>query len=148
MCCIYGEAGNGKTHLLHATSRELYKRGKFARVYVFPELLAYLRSAINSDKLNYDDLLFRYCFAERLIIDDVGAADTLKPGRDGELGFGERVFEQIIVSRYERDLMTLISTNVDIESLTQRVKSRLKDREKCYLVLNKAEDYRPKKNGH
>ncbi len=134
---IYGGVGNGKTHLLEASAIELYKRGKFARVMLFAKMLSTLRSAIKNPELSYDEILTNYSYGDRLIMDDVGAG-----GSDNE--FGDRILETIICARYGRELLTIMSTNRDIDTLPERVLSRLQDKSISFLLLNKAKDYRPK----
>jgi DNA replication protein DnaC len=138
MAMIFGGVGNGKTHLLHAAAIELYKTNRFARVYEYKKILSVLKSAMNNAELNYEDILNNYCYGERLIIDDVGAGGT-------DTKYADDILEAIICTRYARELMTIMSTNRPIESLPERVVSRLKDKAVCYLVLNKAPDYRPTK---
>ena len=137
MACFYGGVGNGKTHLLEACSIELYLAGKFARVVQFAGLLSTLKSCIGNPEKDFDVILTRYKYAERLILDDVGAA-----GSDSE--FGDRILEDIICARHGRQLLTLMTTNRDIQTLPERVLSRLQDKSFCYLVCNRAADYRPK----
>ena len=139
IACFYSGVGNGKTHILEASAIELYKAGKFARVVPFSRLLSILKSCIGNPEKNYDEILPRYVYAERLILDDVGSA-----GSDSD--YGNRILEEIIVARYGRRLMTLMTTNMDLPKLPERVLSRLQDKELCYLVNNKAEDYRLKKS--
>jgi DNA replication protein DnaC len=136
---IYGGVGNGKTHLLHAAAIELHKRGYFVRVYLYADMLNTLKKSINSEHNNYGDILDRYCLAERLIIDDIGAAGT-------DTDFSDRILENIVCTRYERQLLTVMSTNRDLNSLPERIASRLKDKTVCYLVENAAKDYRPQKS--
>jgi DNA replication protein DnaC len=135
---IYGGVGNGKTHLLHAAAIELHKLGYFTRVYLYADLLGTLKKSISNQSMDYNEILDRYCFAERLIIDDIGAAGT-------ETEFSDRILENIVCTRYERHLLTIMSTNRDINALPERVVSRLKDKTICYLVKNAGKDYRPQK---
>ena len=137
---IAGGVGTGKTHLLHSAAIELYKRGSFVRVMIYADMLSTLRAAINNPEMDYDEILCNYCYGKRLIIDDIGAGGTASE-------FGYKILETIICARYGRELITIMSTNLDIEDadFPERVRSRLKDRSVCYLVLNKGEDYRIKK---
>jgi len=139
MLMLYGGAGNGKTHLLHAASIELYKRGLFARVMDFRDMLSYLKSAIENPEKNYAEILAGYCFADRLILDDIGV------GEKQSYDFCDRILDTIVCTRYGRELLTIMVTNRDIDTLPERVLSRLKDKTTSYLVLNSGEDYRPKK---
>ena len=138
MVMIYGGVGNGKTHLLHAASIELYKRGQFCHVMNFADILSTLKATINNPEKDYETILKNYCFGERLIIDDIGAGGS-------DTDFADNVLERIVCARYGRELLTIMATNREIELLPKRVQDRLKDKEICYLVLNKASSYRPKK---
>jgi len=135
---VYGGVGNGKTHMLEASSIELYRQGKFARVMVYTRMLSTLKSAISNPDMDYQDILNNYCYAERLIIDDIGAGES-------DTDFGDKILEAIVCARHGRELLTIMSTNRDIDLLPERVLSRLKDKSTSYLVLNKAPDYRPQK---
>ena len=138
MLLIYGGVGNGKTHLLEASAIELYRRGKFARVLPFPKMLSMLKSAIGNPELNYQEILSNYCYGDRLIMDDIGSGDS-------DTEFGDKILETIVCARYERELLTIMSTNRDTGKMPERVQSRLQDKTTSYLVLNKAEDYRLKR---
>lgn len=135
MLLCYGGVGNGKTHLCDAAAIELYKRGKFCRVMKMPEMLSTLRRAINDPEMDYDMILGNFCYAERLIVDDIGAS-----GSDSD--FGKRVLESIVVARYGRQLLTIMTTNQEISELPERVLSRFKDTVTSYLVVNEGVDYR------
>lgn len=137
MALVYGGVGNGKTHLLEAAVIELYNAGKFCRLLSYSLMLLTLKSAINNPDRFYDEILTNYLNVHHLVIDDIGAAGT-------STDFANDILENIVCYRYDRELFTLMTTNRDISSLPERVQSRLKDKSKCYLVLNKAEDYRPK----
>jgi len=134
---IYSGVGNGKTHLLEASAIELYRQGKYARVMLFSQMLSTLKASISNPEMNYESILANYCYGERLIMDDIGASGT-------DTEFGDKILESIVCARYGRQLLTIMSTNRDIESLPERVISRLKDKSMSYLIFNKTEDYRPK----
>jgi len=137
MLLIYGGVGNGKTHLLEASAIELYKQGKFVRVMMFSQMLATLKASINNPEMNYEEILTNYSYCDRLIIDDIGAGGT-------DTEYGDKVLETIVCARYGRQLLTIMSTNRDIKSLPERVKSRLEDKSTSFLIFNKAPDYRGK----
>ena len=139
MLLCYGGVGNGKTHLCEAAAIQLYKQGKFCRVMKMPEMLATLRRAINDPDMSYDGILGNYCYAERLIVDDIGA------GEKSDREFSDRILERIVGARYGRQLFTIMTCNLEFEDLPERVKSRFEDSVTSYLVLNEAADYRPKK---
>ena len=135
---IYGGVGNGKTHLLEAAAITLYQQGLFTRVMNYSRMLNTLKSAINNPNLDYQEILDNYCYSDRLIIDDIGAG-----GSDTE--FSDRILETIVCARYGHQLLTIMSMNRDIAALPERVLSRLRDRSVSFLILNKAEDFRLRK---
>lgn len=135
MLLCYGGVGCGKTHLCEAAAIELYRRGKFCRVMKMPEMLSTLRQAISNPEMSYDGILGNYCYADRLIVDDIGAG-----GSDSE--FGDRILETIVVARYGRQLLTILTSNREVNELPERVRSRFEDGVTSYLVLNEGTDYR------
>ncbi len=135
MLLCYGGVGNGKTHLCEAVAIELYKRGKFCRVMQMPTMLSTLRMSMDDPSKEYNTILDNFCFAERLIVDDIGAGE-------GDMSFCDRILEKIVIARYGRQLFTIMSTNLRIEQLPERVRSRFEDSVTSYLVLNEGADYR------
>lgn len=135
MLLVFGGVGNGKTHLCNAAAIELCRRGLFTRKMDFEVMLSTLKRAINNPAMDYQTILRNYSFAERLIIDDIGAS-----GSDTE--FGDKILEQIVCVRYGRRLLTILSTNRDVSTLPERVRSRLEDKSTSFLILNKGADYR------
>ena len=138
MLLCNGGVGNGKTHLCEAAAIELYKRGKFCRVMKMSEMLSTLRRAINDPEMDYDKILGNYCYAERLIVDDIGAGGS-------DSAFGDRILEEIVVARYGRQLLTIMTSNRELNALPERVRSRFADSVTSYLVLNEGQDYRPQR---
>ena len=137
---IYGNTGNGKTHLLEAAAGEFNKRHRVARVIAFQKVLSTLKDSINQPVSQYETILAAYCEADVLLMDDIGAA-----GSNSDFGF--RILEDIVCARYARERTAILVSNIDITQLPDRITSRLNDKSLCYLVLNQAEDYRKRKGG-
>ena len=135
MLLCYGGVGNGKTHLCEAAAIELYRMVKFCRVLNFARILNTLKLSISNPELSYDEILNNYCYADRLIVDDVGAGES-------DTEFGNRILETIVCARYGRELLTIMTTNRDISTLPERVLSRFADKTTSYLVHNEGDDYR------
>ena len=136
---IYGGTGNGKSHLLEALVIELYKRGLFSRVVEFSKMMSFLRGTMDKGSdLKLVEIMANWCRAPRLIIDDVGIG-----GSDTE--WSMKMLEEIVLARHKENLFTVLSTNMDISELPERVVSRFTDPEKARMVQNRGEDYRPKK---
>lgn len=136
MLLCYGGVGNGKTYLCEAAAIELYKRGLFCRVLTMARVMRALKECMRPEpRFSYEELINNYCYADRLIIDDVGMG-----GSGSEWEYGQ--LEEIIVVRYHERLFTILTTNRDLTELPERVVSRFRDPDKGMIVLNQGEDFR------
>ena len=139
---VMGTWGNGKTHLLEATSIALWHRGIIARVKTFPDFMGKLKSTFDRVKDSTDstfrDIMDEVCTTPYLLLDDVGAAGSFTP-------FSLEQLERIMLSRYRDNLFTFITTNLDLKNIPEFVTSRFSDSEKGRIVLNESSDYRPSK---
>jgi DNA replication protein DnaC len=138
MLLSIGRAGCGKTHLCEALSIALNNQGIKCRVWEWSEIIRNLKKAMRLNNGSYDELFEGFCRAPRLIIDDLGMG-----GADSAWAWGE--LEDIINYRYRQGLFTVVTTNLDLTSLPDRVVSRFRDAIKSRIVLNEASDYRPEK---
>lgn len=138
MLLCYGTAGCGKTHLCEALAHSLTIEGNFTRVIQWQSFIRNLKMSIGDKERPwlYDEIFRNHCISSRLIFDDVGMGGTGSSWEWGE-------FEEIICHRYNNYLMTVVTTNLDIKELPDRVVSRFRDRTKARLVYNGAKDYRP-----
>lgn len=142
MLLCYGTAGNGKTHLCEALSITLVQRNIFCSVVEWSEKVRDFKKAMRSELQGaYDDLFERFRKIRYMIIDDVGSGSTGSYWEWGEL-------EDIVNYRYRdknhEGLVTVVTSNLDINDLPDRIVSRFRDAKKGRLILNQAEDYRPK----
>ena len=141
MLLCYGGVGNGKTHLCEATALSLYKTGLFCRVLTMDRMMGALKECIGAEQhISLEELQRNYCYAERLIIDDVGMG-----GSGTEWEYGQ--LERIIVTRDRQRLFTIMTTNRDLKELPERIVSRFEDPDKGRVVLNEGADYRRLKGG-
>ena len=139
MLLCYGGVGNGKTHLCNALAAKLTEQGKGCRVVGWTTLIRLFKTAMHSDKKDlYDTLFSRFQKGGRLILDDVGMGGTGSNWEWGEL-------EEIVNYRYENELLTVVTTNLDLADLPPRIVSRFSDALKSRKVLNTGGDYRPLK---
>lgn len=135
----YGGTGNGKTYLCEALVIDLYKRGIFLRLLTMNDITDALKRGMAKGAIPpYDVKLSNYCRTPRLIIDDFGMGE-------GASDFSPRILEQIINYRQKENLLTVLTTNLNLQELPERVVSRFKDTDYARMVLNEAPDYRPKK---
>ncbi len=134
---IWGEPGNGKTHLAAAIVNELSKKGYIVVFQSVPELLQRIRSTFNSEnKENETQIMRALLECDLLILDDIGAEKTTE-------WVEEKLFN-IIDGRYRKELPTLYTSNLQPKELQTQVGKRSYDRmvETSLTVENKAESYR------
>jgi len=131
-CLIYGGVGNGKTHLCQAAVRELLSRGIDTRYYTVADLIALLKIGIQDNTTDKTiRALEKY---PGLVLDDWG----VEYGTEWE----QSKLEQIIDRRYQERLITVVTTNKEIDKLPERVISRFMDPGISQVALNEATDYR------
>lgn len=132
---IYGQPGNGKTHLGRAIVRGVHDRGLEARMILIGDLFEYLREAIREHKA--DETLRRLKDCEFLVIDDYG----VEYGSEWE----QAKFDELMTSRYATAKPTVLITNKDLGGLPPRVMSRFNDKVMSRVTHNTAGDFRAKR---
>lgn len=134
---LWGEPGNGKTHLAAAIVNELSKKGYILVFQSVPELLQRIRSTFNSEnKENETQIMRALLECDLLILDDIGAEKTTE-------WVEEKLFN-IIDGRYRKELPTLYTSNLEPKELKNQVGKRSYDRmvETSLTVKNEAASYR------
>ena len=117
---VSGPSGCGKTHLAAAIANRVIERGQPALFMVVPDLLDHLRSAYRPDSdIGYDELFEQVRNASLLILDDLGT-QTATPWAQ------EKLF-QLINHRFNAQLPTVVTTNVRLDKLEERLRTRLTD---------------------
>jgi DNA replication protein DnaC len=142
---LQGPCGTGKTHLAVATLRRVVEeKGARGRFFEFNELLRRIQDSYDrrSDTSELH-VLEPALHTPVVVLDDLGAV-RMTPWVQDTLGL-------IINERYNRELLTLVTTNrldrpghPEDESLQDRIGVRLRSRlaEMCRTVLVPGEDYR------
>ena len=134
-----GAIGTGKTHLLYATGRELAKRGIWAVYRNFATFCIEMKDAWR-EKESGNHLKDMLAGAPILMLDDLGAEMQPK----SEQGWVAELVYDIVETRYNEMLPTVIATNLNIEDIkaryTHRVASRLAEMSKLLWV--EGYDYR------
>ena len=134
MLLCRGKAGCGKTHLCQALVS-----GLSGRIWEWNEVVTALKEAMHDEyRGKHDDRLRAFKQAKYLVLDDVGMGTT---GSVWEMG----VLDEIINYRYREELLTVVTTNLDLKELPERVVSRFRDAVTSRVVVIEADDYRPKK---
>lgn len=132
---LEGTYGCGKTHLAAAVGNERLKQGDLVLFITVPDLLDHLRSAYGpTSELGYDETFDRIRNAPLLILDDLGVENPSPWAQ-------EKLF-QLFNHRYIERLPTVITTNADLDTLDERIRSRLLDTHLMHRVKIIAPDYR------
>lgn len=135
-----GGVGLGKTHISKAIGKEVIDKGFDVFYIPFNTLSSRLESAkFGRSDGNYDQYLVAVLNCQLLILDDLGAEFSTT--------FTTSLLYEIINSRLLSKLPTIINTNLDYTSLSDKYGNRILSRlANCYsFILFKGEDIRMKK---
>ncbi|HLF76242.1 MAG TPA: ATP-binding protein [Dehalococcoidia bacterium] len=117
---IHGPSGAGKTHVAAAIANRCIERGQPALFVVVPDLLDHLRASYNpNSEIGYDALIEQIRSAPVLILDDLGAQSTT--------GWAYEKLFQVFNHRYNAQLPTIVTTNLSVERIEERLRMRLTD---------------------
>ena len=115
-----GPSGCGKTHLAAAVAARCIEVGRAVLFMVTPDLLDHLRAAYQpGSEVGYDDLFELLKGAPVLVLDDLGVQSSTPWAQ-------EKLF-QLINHRYNAQLPTVFTTNLDLSAFDARIQSRLSD---------------------
>ena len=119
---LVGPSGCGKTHIGAAVANRCIESGVPALFVVVPDLLDHLRAAYRPDaEVSYDDLFEQVRNAPVLVLDDVGTQSATPWAQ-------EKLF-QLINHRFNARLPTVVTTNVPLKRIDERLRARLADTE-------------------
>lgn len=132
---LYGPTGNGKSHLLNAIGTHLAEMGKKVILIAVPELMDELKRGFETGQSSatYE----QYRDVDCLLLDDWGVEYGTEWSR--------AKFEELMLSRFNRGLRTVVTTNKDVAALPDRIYSRFQDARYARMALNQAPDYRKKR---
>lgn len=133
---LWGPVGSGKTYAIYAITQKAQEMGLSVRVYTAPEMFDLIRDDYDhKDSYNLERIL-----ANRglLIIDDLGAEKASE-------WVSETMFK-IVDKRYREVLPTIITSNLDLGELSERLGDRISSRiaEMCEIIKLDGEDRRLK----
>lgn len=131
---IQGRYGCGKTHLAAAIANECVAKGIPTLFLTVPDLLDTLRFTYDSHDVSFEERFDQIRNAPLLILDDFGTQSATEWAR-------EKLF-QILNFRYINQLPMVITTNLDLEEIDGRIRSRLSDPDVVAHVYIRAPDYR------
>jgi DNA replication protein DnaC len=132
---IQGGYGCGKTHLAAAVANACLGKGIPVLFVNVPDLLDYLRGAYNPNaEETYGERFSEVRDAAILILDDLGTQNATP--------WAEEKLYQIFNTRYVHKRPTVITTNLDLDDLDPRLRSRLNDLDLVRKLAITAPDYR------
>ena len=131
---LEGPYGCGKTHLAAAMANQCVSLGVPTLFLTVPDLLDTLRFTYDSDETRFEDRFEQIRNAPLLVLDDFGTQSATAWAR-------EKLF-QILNYRYINQLPLVITTNLSLQELDGRIRSRFSDSSIVEHVVIQAPDYR------
>lgn len=129
-----GGYGCGKTHLAAAIANFAVSMGVPTLFLTVPDLLDSLRFAFQDPEATFEERFDEIRSAPLLVLDDFGTHNATAWAQ-------EKLF-QIINYRYINHLPLVVTTNLPLDQIEGRIRSRLEDPELVSLVRILAPDYR------
>jgi len=131
---LQGGYGCGKTHLAAAIANFTVSVGMPTLFITVPDLLDALRFTYNNQESTFEERFDEIRTAPLLVMDDFGTQNATAWAQ-------EKLF-QIINYRYINRLPLVITTNLLLDQIEGRIRSRLEDPELVTPVVIHAPDYR------
>ncbi len=131
---LLGNFGCGKTHLAAAIANFAVDLGVPTLFLTVPDLLDTLRFAYNDPEATFEQRFDEIRTAPLLVMDDFGTQNATEWAQ-------EKLF-QIINYRYINGLPLVVTTNLILEDIEERIRSRLMDPKMVTRVNILAPDYR------
>jgi DNA replication protein DnaC len=131
---IQGRYGCGKTHLAAAIANKCVDNGLPTLFLTVPDLLDTLRFSYDSVDISFEERFEQIRQAPLLILDDFGTHSATEWAR-------EKLF-QILNFRYINQLPLVVTTNLDLQEIEGRIRSRLSDPDIVAHIFIQAPDYR------
>jgi DNA replication protein DnaC len=132
---LRGGYGSGKTHLAAAIGNWRLEQGHTVIFMTTPDLLDHLRQAYAPNaEIEYDELFEHLKTTPLLILDDLGSESATAWAN-------EKLF-QLLNHRYVSKLSTVITTNLDLDHMDARIRSRLVDQHLTRIIALDLPDYR------
>jgi DNA replication protein DnaC len=121
-----GPSGSGKTHLACAVANHRLKLGEPVFYITAADLLDHLRSTFSpSSDTTYDELFEQVKNVPLLVLDDLGLGSAT--------AWAKEKLEQLLHHRFNARLATIITADVALERMDERLRGHLNDSEFCHV---------------
>ncbi len=121
-----GPSGSGKTHLACAIANHRITLGEPVFYIGAADLLDHLRSAFSpTSNITYDELFEQVRNVPLLVLDDLTLGTAT--------AWAKEKLEQLLQHRFNTRLSTVITTDVPLERLDERLRGHLADNEFCQV---------------
>jgi DNA replication protein DnaC len=131
---LQGGYGCGKTHLAAAIANFAVGMGVPTLFLTVPDLLDLLRFAFDAEDVTFEQRFEQIRTAALLVLDDFGTQSATAWAQ-------EKLF-QIVNYRYINHLPLVVTTNIPLDEIEPRIRSRLADPELVSKITILATDYR------
>ncbi len=131
---MMGGYGCGKTHLAAAIANTCVEYGMSTIFLTVPDLLDWLRASYASTDTSFEQRFEEIRNVGLLVLDDLGTQNST--------GWAAEKLFQIIDYRYNHKLPLVVTSNLYLEDLDDRIRSRLQDPDLATRVKISAPDYR------
>jgi len=131
---LQGGYGCGKTHLAAAIANFAVGMGVPTLFLTVPDLLDMLRFSYDSEDTTFEERFNEIRNASLLVLDDFGTQNATAWAQ-------EKLF-QIINYRYINKLPLVVTTNLSLDEIDARIRSRVTDPQLVSIVRINAPDYR------
>jgi len=123
-----GPSGSGKTHLAAAIVNERIDKGYPAFYITVPDLLDRIRASFDADsEMPYDEFFEQLKSTPLLVLDDLGVQSATS--------WAKEKLDQLLTSRFNNELPTVIVAAVSLERLDDRLRTRLTDSRLCHVYF-------------
>ena len=131
---LQGGYGCGKTHLAAAIANFAVEMGVPTLFLTVPDLLDTLRFSYDSESTTFEERFDEIRNAQLLVLDDFGTQNAT--------GWAQEKLFQIINYRYINKLPLVVTTNLALDEVEARIRSRLADPELVTTCRIVAPDFR------
>ena len=123
-----GPSGSGKTHLAAAIANERIGQGHPVFYITVPDLLDRIRASFDPDsEMPYDEFFEQLKNTPLLVLDDLGVQSATS--------WAKEKLDQLLTSRFNNELPTVIVTATSLEQIDDRLRTRLTDSRLCRVYV-------------